>query len=87
MTRGFRLHSRIHHKTKPGKVDGAEPLRPQRRKTGEYVTILNNSGTECRWPYSDPGPEMVLCGRAIVRGKPYCAAHQALVSARKQPQP
>lgn len=79
MTRGFRLHSRYREKTKPMMPVPLDKLHPQRRKGGGFVTMENCARQECRWPYGEPGAEMMMCGRAITPGKPYCADHQAAV--------
>lgn len=38
------------------------------------------SSTQCKWPFDN----LMCCGRVRELGKPYCAAHQALIG-RKGP--
>lgn len=86
MTRGFRLCSKAKYKTRPYVPDNNRKgdLPPQQRADREFVTIANCSARECRWPYGEPSPHMTLCGRPVADGKPYCADHQARVSAKAQ---
>jgi GcrA cell cycle regulator len=45
---------------------------PQRR------SLLELGGRTCRWPVGDPcAPDFFFCGANPVRGRPYCAAHEA----------
>lgn len=50
-------------------------LKPKRRADGKLVTLENCGADECRWPYGEVSPRMVLCGRPIVPHKAYCADH------------
>jgi GcrA cell cycle regulator len=52
----------------PGKDADISPT--QRR------TLLELTSHDCRWPVGDPGTaDFFFCGAEVLRGKPYCKAH------------
>lgn len=48
------------------------PARPS--KGPDIVSVRSG---QCRWPYGDPGKDLILCGRPVVRGA-FCAGHAAV---------
>lgn len=79
MTHGFHFQSNPKHKKAPGKTRNGS-LMPHARPDGEAVTIANVRNKECRWPYGDESADMVMCGRTVDAGSPYCVRHHALSS-------
>jgi GcrA cell cycle regulator len=54
----------------------ASPYRPPSLPTMgilECVHLLDVTHNQCRWPHSDD--YKLCCGRSIIKGYPYCAAH------------
>ncbi|MCI4645595.1 MAG: GcrA cell cycle regulator [Hyphomonadaceae bacterium] len=75
--------------TKATREDRAEieALPPLELKNGEKATVLNLSGSMCKWPIGDPAdPNFAFCGRNAECGSPYCAEHAkiAFQPARKR---
>lgn len=63
-----------------------EKLPPVELPGGEKATVLNLSGSMCKWPIGDPAdPNFAFCGRKSDCG-PYCAEHAkiAFQPARKR---
>jgi len=63
-----------------------EKLPPVELENGEKATVLNLSGSMCKWPIGDPAdPNFAFCGRRA-EGSPYCAEHAkiAFQPARKR---
>lgn len=56
----------------PRAATAAAPVRPD-----DGPDIVSVGAGQCRWPYGDPGSDLVLCGRRVARGA-YCAGHAAL---------
>lgn len=51
-----------------------------------YVTILNVSDGQCRWPFGDPQTAgFRLCGRAVRAGAPYCPEHCSVAYEASRP--
>lgn len=63
---------------RPPETPAARELRalaPARPFRGPDIVSVRKG--QCRWPYGDPGKDLVLCGRPVVRGA-FCAGHAAV---------
>jgi len=45
---------------------------PERPVDGPDILAVRRG--QCRWPYGEPGADLVFCGRPVARGA-FCAAH------------
>lgn len=78
VTHGFGFGSLNARKTAPRKSEIVR-LKPQKRD-GAFVMLSTVCNGECRWPYNLIAGDLVMCGRPVERGAPYCKEHRELAS-------
>lgn len=76
----------------PAYTERAPPTQPELEilepllTDGKPVTIRNCTDRTCRWPMSEASADMVMCGRTVKAGTPYCESHARKVYQSSQNQ-
>lgn len=76
----------------PAYTEKAPPTQPEPEifdpllTDGKPVTIRNCTDRTCRWPMSEASADMMMCGRTVKAGTPYCESHARKVYQSSQNQ-